>query len=148
MTQVRTLLTQTLTSLLSSVVGLVGAVIILRSRARRCCSWCCVLAPALIVVAVVVGRPLQRLATQVQDALAARTTTAEEALGGIRVVKSFVREDWELHRYDTDLRGRGGHGDAAHRVARTLRRGDDVPGLRRRWRSSSGGPATRSSRAR
>ena len=64
-----------------------------------------VMAPALIVVAFVVGRPLQRLSTQVQDALATSTTTAEEALGGIRVVKSFVREDLELHRYDTDLRG-------------------------------------------
>jgi subfamily B ATP-binding cassette protein MsbA len=37
--------------------------------------------------------------------IAASTTTAEEALSGIRVVKSYVREDWELRRYDDALRG-------------------------------------------
>ena len=50
------------------------------------------------------GRPLQRVSTQVQDTIARSTTTAEEALSGIRVVKSYVREEWELERYDTDLR--------------------------------------------
>ncbi len=104
-TQVRTMLTQTLTSLLSSLVGLAGAVIILLLASPSLLVLVLVMAPALIVVAFVVGRPLQRLSTQVQDALATSTTTAEEALGGIRVVKSFVREDFELRRYDTDLRG-------------------------------------------
>ncbi len=104
-TQVRTMLTQTLTSMLSSVLGLVGAVVILLLASPTLLLLVLLLAPALIVVAIVVGRPLQRLSTQVQDALATSTTTAEEALGGIRVVKSFVREDWELRRYDRDLRG-------------------------------------------
>ncbi len=104
-TQVRTMLTQTLTSMLSSVLGLVGAVVILLLASPTLLLLVLLLAPALIVIAVVVGRPLQRLSTQVQDALATSTTTAEEALGGIRVVKSYVREDWELHRYDRDLRG-------------------------------------------
>ena len=54
---------------------------------------------------IVFGRPLQRISTQVQDMIARSTTTAEEALSGIRTVKSYVREDWELHRYDADLRG-------------------------------------------
>jgi subfamily B ATP-binding cassette protein MsbA len=63
------------------------------------------LAPALIVVAIVFGRPLQRVATQVQDAIAHSTVTAEEALGGIRVVKSYVREGFEADRYGTDLGG-------------------------------------------
>ena len=63
------------------------------------------LAPALIAVAIVFGRPLQRVSTQVQDTIASSTTTAEEVLSGIRVVKSYVREDWELERYDVDLQG-------------------------------------------
>ena len=68
--------------------------------ARRCCSSCCCWRPRCIVVAIVFGRPLQRVSTQVQDTIARSTTTAEEALSGIRVVKSYVREDWELERYD------------------------------------------------
>ena len=104
-TLVRTMLTQTITSLLSSVIGLVGSVIILFTLSPTLLLVVLLLAPALIVVAIVFGRPLQRVSTQVQDVIARSTTTAEEVLSGIRVVKSYVREDWELHRYDADLRG-------------------------------------------
>ena len=103
-TLVRTMLTQTVTSLLSSVIGLVGSVVILFTLSPTLLFVILLLAPALIVVAVVFGRPLQRVSTQVQDTIAGSTTTAEEALSGIRVVKSYVREDWELERYDKDLR--------------------------------------------
>ncbi len=104
-TLVRTMLTQTTTSLLSSVIGLVGSVVILFALSPTLLLVVLLLAPALIVVAVVFGRPLQHVSTQVQDMIARSTTTAEEVLSGIRIVKSYVREDWELHRYDGDLRG-------------------------------------------
>jgi subfamily B ATP-binding cassette protein MsbA len=104
-TLIRTMLTQTVTSLLSSLIGLVGSVIILFTLSPTLLLVVLLLAPALIAVAIVFGRPLQRVSTQVQDMLAASTTTAEEALSGIRVVKSYVREDYELHRYDDALRG-------------------------------------------
>jgi len=103
-TLVRTMLTQTTTSLLSSVIGLVGSVIILFTLSPTLLLVVLLLAPALIAVAILFGRPLQRVSKQVQDTIARSTTTAEEALSGIRVVKSYVREDWELERYDADLR--------------------------------------------
>ncbi len=103
-TLVRTMLTQTVTSLLSSVIGLVGSVVILFTLSPTLLLVILLLAPALIAVAIVFGRPLERVSTQVQDTIARSTTTAEEALSGIRVVKSYVREDWELDRYDADLR--------------------------------------------
>ncbi len=104
-TLVRTMLTQTITSLLSSLIGLVGSVIILFTLSPTLLLVVLLLAPALIAVAIVFGRPLQRVSTQVQDMIARSTTTAEEVLSGIRVVKSYVREDYELRRYDTDLQG-------------------------------------------
>ena len=104
-TQVRTMLTQTLTSLLSSVLSLIGAVAILFLLSPSLLIIILALAPALVIVAMVFARPLRRLSTKVQDAIAASTTTAEEALSGIRVVKSFGREGWERQRYDEDLRG-------------------------------------------
>ena len=103
-TIVRAMLTQTVTSLLSSTIGLVGSIIILFTLSPTLLFVVLLLAPALIVVAIVFGRPLQRVSTQVQDTIARSTTTAEEALSGIRVVKSYVREEWELERYDADLR--------------------------------------------
>ena len=109
-TLVRTMLTQTVTSLLSSVIALVGSVIILFTLSPTLLLVVLLLAPALIVVAILFGRPLQRISTTVQDMIARSTTTAEEVLSGIRVVKSYVREDWELRRYDADLEGVVGAG--------------------------------------
>jgi len=102
-TLVRTMLTQTTTSLLSSLIGLIGSVVILFMLSPTLLVVALLLAPALIAVAIVFGRPLQRISTQVQDAIAHSTVTAEEALGGIRVVKSYVREPFEIDRYGTDL---------------------------------------------
>ena len=91
-TLIRTMLTQTTTSLLSSLIGLIGSVVILFLLSPTLLVVVLVLAPALIAVAIVFGRPLQRVSTEVQDAIAHSTVTAEEALSGIRVVKSYVRE--------------------------------------------------------
>ncbi len=104
-TLIRTLLTQTVTALLSSLIGLVGAIAILFMLSPMLLAIALVLAPALIVVAVIFGRPLQLVSTQVQDSIARSTATAEEALSGIRVVESYVRETWEVQRYEADLRG-------------------------------------------
>ena len=104
-TQVRTMLTQTITSLLSSLIGLIGSVVILFLLSPTLLFVVLALAPALVIVAIVFSRPLRRLSTKVQDAIAESTTTAEEALSGIRVVKSFGREEWELERYGKDLEG-------------------------------------------
>lgn len=104
-TQVRTMLTQTLTSLLSNTLSLVGSIFILFLLSPTLLIIILGLAPALVIVAIVFARPLRRLSTRVQDAIANSTTTAEEALSGIRVVKSFGREDWERQRYGEDLRG-------------------------------------------
>ncbi|MEI7742764.1 MAG: ABC transporter ATP-binding protein, partial [Chloroflexota bacterium] len=97
------MLTQTTTALLSSLIGLVGAVVILFTLSPTLLLVALLLAPALIAVAIIFGRPLQKVATQVQDAIARSTVSAEEALSGIRVVQSYVREDFEMARYGGDL---------------------------------------------
>ena len=99
MTLIRTMLTQTTTSMLSSLIGLIGSVVILFTLSPTLLLVALLLAPALLAVAIVFGRPLQRVSTQVQDTIAHSTATAEEALGGIRVVKSYVREGYEIERY-------------------------------------------------
>ena len=130
-TLVRTMLTQTTTSLLSSVIGLVGSVVILFLLSPTLLLVAVLLAPALIAVAIVFGRPLQRVSTEVQDAIARSTGTAEEALGGIRVVKSYVREDFEVERYGADLSGVVAKGTRLALWRASVRGADGVPRLRR-----------------
>ena len=102
-TQVRSLLTNNLTQVLSNVVSLVGSIAIVFILNPRLVGFIVVLALVIVVVAIVFGRSFQGLSTQVQDQLAGATVAAEEGLQGVRVVKSFAREDYEVNRYNAAM---------------------------------------------
>jgi len=102
-TQVRSVLTNNITQLLSQSISLVGSIVIVFALNPRLTIFILVLAPVLAAVAIVFGRSFQSLSTQVQDELANSTVTVEETLQGIRVVKSFTREDYEVNRYNTAM---------------------------------------------
>jgi subfamily B ATP-binding cassette protein MsbA len=99
-TQVRSMLTSSLTSLLSQVLTLFGAIIIVLRMNAGMTLFILGVSPLLIVVAFFFGRLVQRTSTQVQDQLAVSTVVAEETLQGIRIVKSFAREAFEKRRYE------------------------------------------------
>lgn len=98
-TQMRTVLTSNVTTLLSQSVSLIGAVAIVVTINAHLTLFILALVPALILVAFVFGKRIQKFSTSVQDELAGATTVAEEALQGVRVVKSFGREQYEIGRY-------------------------------------------------
>jgi len=102
-TQVRSVLTNNITQLLSSVVMLIGSIVIIFYLNPRLVGFVLVLALAVVGVAVVFGRSFQKLSTTVQDELANSTVAVEEGLQGIRVVKSFAREDYEINRYNSAM---------------------------------------------
>jgi len=100
-TQMRTMLTNNITSFLSSSLTLVGAVVIVLTMNARFTLFILALLPVVILVAFYFGRRIERASTRVQDQLAAATVVAEEGLQGVRVVKSFGRESYEITRYDS-----------------------------------------------
>ena len=102
-TQMRTVLTNTVTSLLSQTLTLVGSVAILVSMNPRLALFILGLAPFIIVIAFVFGSRIQKGSTRIQDQLADSTVVAEEGLQGIRVVKSFGREKFETNRYNSAM---------------------------------------------
>lgn len=102
-TQVRSVLTNNITQLLSSVVLLIGSVVIVFYLNPRLVGFVLVLALVVVGVAVVFGRSFQGLSTKVQDELANGTVAVEEGLQGIRVVKSFAREGYEVERYNNAM---------------------------------------------
>ena len=103
-TQMRTVLTSNVTTLLSQSVSLVGALVIVATINAHLTLFILALFPALIGVAAVFGGRIQKISTGLQDQLAESTTVAEEALQGIRVVKSFGREPHEVERYGQAIR--------------------------------------------
>jgi len=100
-TQMRTVLTSNVTSLLSQSVSVFGALAIVIRINVHLTLFIFALMPALIVVGIVFGKRIQKASVGVQDDLAASTVVAEEALQGIREVKSFVRERYETERYES-----------------------------------------------
>lgn len=102
-TQVRAMLTNNITQLLSQTIALVGSVVLIFLLNPSLTLFILILMPVIIVVAVVFGRPVQNISTKVQDELAGSTVTVEEGLQGIRVVKSFAREDYEVNRYEAAM---------------------------------------------
>lgn len=55
--------------------------------------------PIVIIAGAFFGRMLRKISTEFQDAVADANADAEEALVGIRVVKSFTAENFEQERY-------------------------------------------------
>jgi len=98
-TQMRTMLTTTITSFLSQLLTLIGSVVILLAMNPQFTLFILAIIPVLLVIAFVFGGRIQRGSTKIQDELAASTVIAEEGLQGIRVVKSFGREKFETQRY-------------------------------------------------
>ncbi|MGQ9925755.1 MAG: ABC transporter ATP-binding protein [Chloroflexaceae bacterium] len=98
-TQVRAVLTNNITQLLSSLIALVGSVTIVFLLNPRLVGFVLLLTLGVVAVAASFGRMLQRLSTRAQDELAMATVAVEEGLQGIRVVKSFARECYEVERY-------------------------------------------------
>jgi len=99
-TQMRSMLTNNLTMLLTQVLTLVGSVAILLTLNANFTLFILALVPVLIVVAIFFGRGIRKKSIGIQDQLADSTVVAEEGLQGIRVVKSFGREGYETQRYD------------------------------------------------
>ena len=79
-----------------STVGSVAAMVVLNWRLSLVVF---AVAPVAAVGAFYFGRRIRKLSRTVQDQLAETTAIAEETLSIVRVVKAFVREVFEVHRY-------------------------------------------------
>ena len=100
----QTALTDIPIDLAKQVVTLVGGLAILFLMNWRLCLLILVLLPAIVLVARFFGRRLKALSTGIQDETARAATILEEVVSGIRIVKSFVREDHERARFSGQIR--------------------------------------------
>jgi subfamily B ATP-binding cassette protein MsbA len=98
-----TILTEAPIDVAKQVVTLVGGIAILFVMNWRLCLLILLLLPAIVLIARFFGRRLRALSTGIQDETAGASTILEEVVSGIRVVKSFVREGYELARFTTQV---------------------------------------------
>lgn len=85
--------------LVSQAVTLLGASVVLFVINARLTLVMLAVIPPVIIAGALFGRRLRKISTRFQDRVAEANADAEEALGGIRVVKSFTAEDLERGRY-------------------------------------------------
>jgi subfamily B ATP-binding cassette protein MsbA len=96
---VQTVTTGSITELLRLSIMLIGGVTIIFITNPRLSLLMLAIVPVVIVSAHLYGRYVRRLSTKVQDRLAEANSVLEETLSAIRIVQSFVREEYERARY-------------------------------------------------
>jgi ATP-binding cassette subfamily B protein len=60
--------------------------------------------PPIGLLVAIFGKKIKTLSKSTQDAMAMSSAVAEESISGVRTVKAFAQEDWEIKRYDEQLK--------------------------------------------
>ena len=95
--------TRNLVNLVQQVVTAVGVVVIVAAMDLRLTLLMCVTVPAMVLATRLMGRQIRAASRRVQDTLAEASAVVEETIGGIRIVQSFAREDYERERFGTKV---------------------------------------------
>jgi ATP-binding cassette subfamily B protein len=80
-------------------VQLVGAIALLLLTSVKLALVMLCIVPVIAIGAVIYGRRVRKLARAVQDAIAAGGAVASESIVGLRTVRSFAAEPYEIDRY-------------------------------------------------
>jgi subfamily B ATP-binding cassette protein MsbA len=91
--------TSNLVTLLQQLVTAAGIVVIVAAMNWRLTILMAVAIPGMVLSTRLMGRRIRRVSRLVQDTLAEAAAVVEETVGGIRIVKSFAREDFEAARF-------------------------------------------------
>lgn len=96
---IQSAVTHNLVNLLQQIVTFVGVLVVVGLMNWRLTLLMAVAIPGMVLATRLMGREIRRIARHVQDVLAETSAVAEETIGGIRIVKSFAREDYEMTRF-------------------------------------------------
>lgn len=92
-------ITNNLVALLRQILTLIGAAILLFFLNWRLTLVILIGIPLITMVMVTLGRRIRAASVKVQDRLAEAASILEETTGGVRIVKSFARESYEIQRF-------------------------------------------------
>ncbi|MDZ7705125.1 MAG: ABC transporter transmembrane domain-containing protein [Trueperaceae bacterium] len=100
---VQGVVSQSLAQFVNQLITLVGGVIFLFFLSLELTLLMLSIVPAVIIAGAYFGRKLRTISTEFQDKVADANASAEEAISGIRVVKSFTGEGLEYRRYSDQI---------------------------------------------
>ncbi|MGD2205958.1 MAG: ABC transporter ATP-binding protein, partial [Anaerolineae bacterium] len=91
--------TSNIVVLLQQFVTAAGVIVVVGVMNWRLTLLMAVAMPGMVLITRLMGRRIRKVAKLVQDTLAEASAVVEETVGGIRIVKSFAREDHEIGRF-------------------------------------------------
>ncbi|MBO6524639.1 MAG: ATP-binding cassette domain-containing protein [Balneolaceae bacterium] len=100
---IRTALTDSLPQLLTITFSMIGSVSLMVVLNWRLSAVIFATVPFVTIATRYFGQKIRKLSKGIQDELADSTAVAEDALGAVRLVKAFVREDYEVERYSSAI---------------------------------------------
>lgn len=100
---IRTALTDSLPQLLTITFSMIGSVTLMVILNWRLSAVIFATVPFVTIATRYFGQKIRKLSKGIQDELADSTAVAEDALGAVRLVKAFVREDYEVERYSSAI---------------------------------------------
>jgi subfamily B ATP-binding cassette protein MsbA len=97
--QLQAAITENLMALLRQAITLIGAAVLLFFLNWQLTLVILLGIPIITLTMVFLGRKIRVASKRVQDALAQAANVAEETTSGVRIVKSFARESYEIGRF-------------------------------------------------
>lgn len=89
--------------LIRSLFQAVGGLILLFITSTKLTLFILVIIPPIAFLVAIFGKKIKGISKATQDALAISSSVAEESISGIRTVKAFAQESWEIKRYGEHL---------------------------------------------
>lgn len=105
LSQIQDTMTTTLAELIRQVVTLVGGIGLLAYTSGKLTVMMLSVFPVLVVLAVIFGKAIRKVAKAAQDELAESNTVVEESLQAIASVKAYTNEWYEAQRYSERIGG-------------------------------------------
>lgn len=89
--------------LIRNIVQVVGGIIFLFLTSAKLTIFILLIIPPIAYLVAIFGKRVKVLSRATQDSLAVSSAVAEEGLSGVRTVKAFAQEEWEIKRYKNQL---------------------------------------------
>ncbi|MCA0352092.1 MAG: ATP-binding cassette domain-containing protein [Chloroflexi bacterium] len=91
--------TNAVAAFLQNGITFIGSFIMMINLSWQLTAITLLLIPLLIVLAIIYGRRIRNMSTEVQDRMAEASSVLEETISGVRIVQSFAREPYEVERF-------------------------------------------------
>lgn len=89
--------------LLRNIFQTLAGIILLFVTSWKLTIFILLLIPPLAIIVAIFGKRVKSISKETQDALALSSAVAEESISGVRTVKAFAQENWEIERYTSRL---------------------------------------------